>query len=77
MNQQSAMVMDAIEQALPPFFSRDEVANHLSGILTKKSLANIECSGRGVAERAKIGKRIVYERSSFMCWLREYSKESV
>lgn len=56
MRQQTEIVMDAIEQSLPPFFSRDEAAKHLSGILTKKSLANLECSGRGVPVKAKICK---------------------
>lgn len=77
MSPQAEIVMDAIEQSLPPFFSRDEAAKHLSGILTKKSLANLDSSGHGIPDRVKIGKRIVYERSSFMNWLRDYSQASV
>ena len=62
-----------LEQALPAVFSREEAARHLGGILRAKTLSNIDANGNGPVVKVRIGKKIGYEKHSFIRWLRQYN----
>lgn len=66
----------SLESTLPPVFSREEAARHLGGILTAKTLNNIDCLGNGPEVRVRIGKKIGYERTNFVNWLRGYRPQN-
>lgn len=61
-----------LEASLPPVFSRELAAKHLGGILTAKTLNNIDYRGEGPETRVRIGKKVGYEKETFVRWLRQY-----
>ncbi len=61
----------SLEQNLPAFFTRRESVKHLGGLFTAKSLSNIDSANNG-APKQLMGKKIVYEKYSFIQWLRNY-----
>lgn len=63
-------------ETLPPIFCREEAARQLGGIFTARTLKNMDCRGDGPQVTARIGKKVAYERDSFVHWLREYSRKA-
>lgn len=64
----------AIEDNLPPVFSRQEASKVLGGLISPKTFANLDCSGKGPSVKIRTGSRVGYERASFMAWLRKHLK---
>lgn len=60
--------IQALRQALPPFFTRKTVSEHLGGMLSSKTLANYDASDDGPRPRFTLGNKIGYERDSFLQW---------
>lgn len=65
---------DALEQELPPVFTREVASKCMGGLLTPKTMSNADAMGYGPPVRVKLGKKVGYERKSFMCWLRQKLK---
>lgn len=63
-------ILEVIEKQLPPVFDRHTASKILGGILTPKTLSNADTSGTGPSVKVKIGKKIAYERDSFIEWLK-------
>ena len=61
-----------LKSALPSVFTREEAAKHLGGLLSAKTLNNIDYMGEGPEVRVRVGKKIGYERETFVQWLRQY-----
>ena len=61
-----------LKSALPPVFTREEAAKHLGGLLSAKTLNNIDYKGEGPEVRVRVGKKIGYGSETFVRWLREY-----
>ncbi len=59
----------AIEQALPPVFSRKKAAEVLGGLISAKTLSNLDALRVG-PPRIRNGSKVGYDRASFMLWLR-------
>lgn len=59
--------MGNLEKELPLVFDRNLATKSLGGLLGKKTLANADSAGNGPAVRLKVGKKVMYEKSSFMC----------
>ncbi len=62
---------DALEKELPPVFTRDVASKCMGGLLTPKTMSNADALGTGPSVRVRLGKKIAYERASFMHWLRQ------
>ena len=62
---------DALEKELPPVFTRDVASKGMGGLLTPKTMSNADALGTGPSVRVRLGKKIAYERASFMHWLRQ------
>ncbi len=71
--QKTEAFFQALEKSLPAAFSRKEAAAALKGVYTACALANIDCKGQGPF-RMRIGRVVVYERNSFLAWLRGRAK---
>ncbi len=56
---------------LPPFFTRREIVKYLGGLFSAKTLSNIDSANNG-APKQLMGKKVVYEKDSFIQWLRNY-----
>jgi hypothetical protein len=61
----------AIEAALPPVFTRQTASHVMGGLISAKTLSNLDALGQGPPVKAKIGHKVAYERESFMRWLRQ------
>ena len=65
----SATLLQGLRDKLPPVFTRKTVCECMGGMLTPKTLANIDASGEGPTIRFTFGNRIGYEKENFMEWI--------
>jgi hypothetical protein len=67
-------VLDALEKRLPEVFGRSAVNELMPGIITDKTLANLEYLNQG-PPLLKIGfKKVVYEKRTFLEWFAGWIK---
>jgi hypothetical protein len=65
-------LFNKLKESLPLVFSRKEAAKHLGGILKAATLRNLDMRGKGPKVKARIGKKVAYERDDFIDWLQQY-----
>jgi hypothetical protein len=53
---------------LPPVISRDHVERLLGGIISSKSLANLDSLGEG-PKRMRVGRKVAYRTEDLLEWL--------
>ena len=61
-------LIEKMRETLPAAFGRTAVDQLLPGVLSSKTLANLDSAGEG-PEYFKHGKKVIYERDSFLAWL--------
>lgn len=66
------IIIDRLRESLPPVFSREVAAKNLSGLLCARTFTNLDASGLGPQVKIRFGKKIGYERESFLSWLLGY-----
>ncbi len=59
----------ALEQNLPPVFTRKTASEMTGGIISPKTLSNLNAMGKG-PPKVKTGSKVAYERATFVQWLR-------
>ena len=64
------MILEKLTRELPPLFARAAVPKLLPGIYQYQTLCNFETEGIGPPS-TKIGKKVCYERESFLQWFSE------
>lgn len=64
----------SLENCLPPLFDRETAAKCLGGIISPKTLANLDSLGKGPKYAMRIGKKIAYEKVSFLEWIKSRIK---
>ena len=60
----------ALENELPPVFTRKTASQAIGGLMSPKTMANLDALGQGPAVRVKLGSRTGYEKEEFLNWLR-------
>jgi hypothetical protein len=65
-----------LQRVLPPIFSREEAARLTGGLFTANSLRNLDSKNKGPMLKEKIGKKICYEKDSFLRWLMTYQTKT-
>lgn len=63
-----AEALQQLRETLPPVFARTQVDKLLPGILTGKTLANMQSMGIGPVS-FKIGSKTCFQRDLFIDWL--------
>jgi len=53
---------------LPPMISRDHVEKLLGGVISSKTLANLDSLGKG-PKRMRVGRKVVYLTEDLLEWL--------
>ena len=53
---------------LPPLISRDHVEKLLGGVISSKTLANLDSLGEG-PKRMRVGRKVVYKTEHLLEWL--------
>jgi hypothetical protein len=65
-------IFSQLEKNLPPLFCRKEATRLLGGLFSANSLRNLDSQKKGPGNKIKIGKKVMYEKDSFLNWLRNY-----
>ncbi len=63
-------LISSLRDSLPAVFTREEAARQLGGLLSAKTLANMDAHGTGPTLKQRIGKKVAYERETFLSWLK-------
>lgn len=58
-----------IENTLPPTIARKNVSKLLGGIVSAKTLANLDSIGKGPKRKFKIGKTVCYYTTDLLEWI--------
>lgn len=61
---------DQLRKELPSVFTREFDSEKIGRIFSAKSMSNADSLGTGPSVKVRIGKKIGYERDSFLQWLR-------
>jgi predicted DNA-binding transcriptional regulator AlpA len=60
--------LENLINSLPPIISRDHVEKYLGGVISKRTLANLDSAGKG-PKRMRIGRKIAYRTEDLLEWL--------
>lgn len=69
------ILIEKLRNELPPTFTRKFICEKLGGLLAPKSLANLDSLCEGPECKIRIGKKIGYERDSFLSWFEKRIKK--
>ena len=69
------LIFSRLCELLPAFFTRKTASQMLGGYISVGTLSNLDSKSQG-PPRVKSGKKTLYERTSFVTWLRSRVKES-
>lgn len=61
--------IESLRDVLPPFFTRKKVCDTLGGLISPKTLANHDAADDGPSVKITMGRKVAYERESFLEWL--------
>ena len=59
---------ESLKTALPPLISRNHIEKFLGGVISAKTLANLDSEGKG-PKRMRIGRKIAYLTEDLLAWL--------
>ena len=68
-NKSSISFKSLIEKWPSTIVAREEVGRFSGGILSPKSMANIDSSGEGPEGAIRVGRKIAYPVDSLVCWM--------
>lgn len=57
-----------------PFVAREKIGEFTGGIITPKSMANLDCNGEGPNGRIICGRKVAYPVVELIAWLESRSK---
>jgi hypothetical protein len=61
-----------LEKNMPEIFSRQEASKMIGNILSSATLNNLDSKKLGPKNLKQIGKKVCYEKHSFIDWLKSY-----
>lgn len=64
-------ILSKLQSELPPIVGRRELFKLTGGVISQRTMANLDSQGKGPKGRVKIGRLTAYERDSFVSWLSE------
>ena len=74
MIKEDIMIHDALfqelERTLPPVFSRQVASDMLGGLISAKTLSNLDALGEGPRGKVKFVQKTRYKRDMFISWLK-------
>lgn len=68
-------VVESLRQSLPVAWPRTHTPRLTGGLYSAQTLANFDSQKKG-PPHTKMGKRVIYERESFLQWLEEKMQPS-
>lgn len=73
---QLSKVIEELRNELPITFTRQYICERLGGLLTPKTLSNLDALQQGPPGKITLGNRVAYERDDFLEWLEKRVKNS-
>jgi hypothetical protein len=71
-------VFHKLELSMPEIFTREEASRLTGRLVTPNTLRNLDSTKKGPSGSFKAGKKVMYEKTQFLNWLRTYcSRQSV
>jgi hypothetical protein len=67
------MDLSDLVPTLPPVIARDHVEKLLGGIISSKTLANLDSLGEG-PKRMRVGRKVAYRTDDLLEWLSNRTK---
>ena len=67
-NEEKTNLIEKLKQSLPQVFGRTAIEELMPGLINPKTLANLSSIGQG-PQTFKQGRKVFYERDSFLEWL--------
>lgn len=64
-------VWEDLEDKLSPVVSRRQLSELLGGLLSPRTLANLDSQGKGPGYKIKIGRAVGYPKDVVMSWLKQ------
>lgn len=61
-------ITQTLQQNLPPIFTRLTAEKLMGGLVDAGTLANLDSAGDGPPVKIRLGRKVAYERSSFIGW---------
>jgi hypothetical protein len=68
------ILLSIMRKELQPIFCRQDLVKYVGGIFKPKTLKNMDSKGTGPGIAVRVGKKIAYEKESFIDWFRKYIK---
>lgn len=65
-----------LAETMPCFITRKDIAKYLGSYISVGYLANLDSERKG-PDRRRIGRKVVYERSAFIDWLKSRTTKEV
>jgi hypothetical protein len=65
-----------LDEAMPAVFSRQEASRLIGNIISSGTLRNLDSKKQGPANQTTIGKKVCYEKKSFIDWLKNYKSNT-
>jgi len=62
-------LLNDLTSSLPVFVTRQELERLTGGLLNARTMANLDCAGKGPSQRIRYGRKIAYERNVIIEWL--------
>lgn len=60
--------LEALQSELPPFIARKDIERFLGGIVTTKTMSNMDAQGDGPEVAYAVGRNVVYRREDLLAW---------
>ena len=68
-------ILSSIREACPLLVTRMEAQRITGNLVKSRTLANLDCLGKGPAVKIKLGRKVAYSRDSFLDWLSKQLRE--
>lgn len=71
MSKDSFDLIDKFGKDLPQIISRKEFCEKMGGLISPRTLANMDSKGKGPGTKVRIGRTVGYTKESVIQWLSE------
>lgn len=66
---EKSRLIEKLRRELPVTFTRQYVCERLGGLISRKTLSNLDAMNKGPASKMNFGRRVSYDRDDFLRWL--------
>lgn len=66
---EKSRLIEKLRRELPVTFTRQYICERLGGLISRKTLSNLDAMNKGPASKTNFGRRVSYERDDFLRWL--------